>query len=141
MTSQSLPLIQASDLHKYIVHDAPLKTVWLHQATCRGLPYGCASYLEGLLDLETDRLVDLLGISRTTLRRRETSGQLKPAESDRVIRIVRVVRSAYRTFGTVKTARIWLARRHEALYGAVPLELMETHAGCDVVQKRLEQIE
>ena len=77
---------------------------------------------------------------RTFKRRQETAQRLDPAESDRLMRLVRMVASAEETFGESGKALVWLGRPSRALDGQTPLSLADTDPGARSVEVLLGQI-
>ena len=87
---------------------------------------------------ELERLV----IPRRTLAYRRARGQrLSPEESDRVLRIVRIVTRAVEVFGGHETAHAWLRRSNRALRGVRPIDLLDTDGGAAAVDAVLGRIE
>ena len=80
-------------------------------------------------------------MARRTFRRRQDAAQpLDPAESDRLVRLVRIVAAAEETFVDSGTALSWLARENRALDGLTPLSLADTDLGARSVETLLGRI-
>jgi putative toxin-antitoxin system antitoxin component (TIGR02293 family) len=80
-------------------------------------------------------------LARRTFRRRQLAEQpLDPAESDRLLRLVRLVAAADETFGSVDKALAWLGRENRALDGQAPLSLADTDLGARSVETLLGRI-
>ena len=80
-------------------------------------------------------------LPRRTFKRREAGAQaLDPAESDRMVRLARVVASAEETFADAQKAQTWLARPNRRLDGASPLSLSDTDGGARRVEVLLGQL-
>ncbi len=78
---------------------------------------------------------------RRTFKRRQDSAQnLDPGESDRLVRLVRVVAAAEETFGDPEKAQTWLGRANRALDGLTPLSLADTDLGARSVETLLGRI-
>jgi putative toxin-antitoxin system antitoxin component (TIGR02293 family) len=77
---------------------------------------------------------------RTFKRRQEMDQRLDPTESDRLLRLVRLVAAADETFGNSKKALVWLGRENRALDGQTPLSLADTDSGARSVETLLGQI-
>ena len=103
----------------------------------RGLPY---SVVEALADAIGSRqeLAQAVGMPASTLARRKRAGRLTPAESDRTVRIARVVDMSHALMrGDFDAARRWLTTPHGLLDGESPLQRASTEAGaCDVEPTR-----
>lgn len=85
---------------------------------------------------ETDRVV----LPRKTLAHRERIGTLTADQSDRLLRVARVLAAAEEVFGDRGTAHAWLRRATTALRGEVPLDLLDTEEGAREVEILLGRI-
>ncbi len=81
------------------------------------------------LDLQLDRLAEMLGISKATLHRRKESGRLTSSESDRVVRFALLSGKAVEALENQENARTWLTTPQFGLAGAVPLDYAKTEVG------------
>jgi putative toxin-antitoxin system antitoxin component (TIGR02293 family) len=88
-----------------------------------------------------DEIYKIVAPRRTLARRRDKNEQLSPVETDRVLRLQRVVEEAERVFGNPAKAHRWLREPSRALDKAVPLELLETEAGARIVENELGVID
>lgn len=80
-------------------------------------------------------------MARRTFKRRQDAAQpLDPAESDRLVRLVRIVATAEDTFGDSQKAFTWLNRENRALDGLTPLSLADTDLGARSVETLLGRI-
>lgn len=77
---------------------------------------------------------------RTFNRRREANQPLDTAESDRMVRIARMVAAAEDTIGDRARALQWLERPNRALEGQTPLSMADTDLGAHGVERLLGQI-
>ncbi len=77
---------------------------------------------------------------RTFKRRQDTAQPLEPGESDRLVRLVRIVAAAEETFGNSDKALSWLRRENRALDGMTPLSLTDTDYGARSVETLLGRI-
>lgn len=104
-----------------------------------GLP---VSSIRGLVDGRVVTLSDLVGIvatRRTLDRRLADNTPLTPEEGDRFARFAEVLALATHIFGDRKRAMDWLRAPKGRLDGAVPLHLMRTHTGTELVTNLLNQ--
>jgi len=85
---------------------------------------------------EMDRAV----MPRKTLAHRERIGTLTADQSDRLVRVVRVLATAEEVFGDRETAHAWLRRGTAALHGEAPLGLLDTEEGAREVEILLGRI-
>lgn len=110
------------------------------EATRRGLPVAAVDAL-----IETGRLtlseIDRVVLPRKTLSHRRALGALTPEQSDRLIRVARVIAAAENTFGSTEKAHRWLRRPTTALDGDAPLALLDTSEGSRQVERLLFRID
>lgn len=119
-----------------------IERIDLTQITREGVPVAAFVELAEALGVEKKRLASVLGISERTLSRRLASDdRLTVDESDRTIRLARVVSHAVSTLGTIEKASHWLQTPNRALGGEVPLELLDTDSGVRDVETVLGRIE
>lgn len=79
--------------------------------------------------------------SRTLQHRRSRREKLTMEESDRVLRVVRVLSSAEAVYGSRERALAWLRRENPRLEGRAPLSLLKTDTGSRMVEELLVQID
>ena len=105
----------------------------------RGLPVDAA---QALLDSGrvTAAELDQIVLPRKTLAHRRKLGTLTPEQSDRLMRVARLIAAAEDTFGSQTKAAIWLRRPTTALTGEYPLALLDTDEGARAVEALLGQI-
>ena len=102
-----------------------------------GLPFSTMESLVGVLGVPQREVASVIGIPATTLSRRKRSGRLTQLESDRLMRIARLVEMAHRMMqGDGAAARRWLIAPHEVLGGASPL----AHASTEIGGREVEQL-
>jgi putative toxin-antitoxin system antitoxin component (TIGR02293 family) len=85
--------------------------------------------------------LDRLALPRKTLAHRRTLGRLTAEQSDRLVRILRVIEQAEQAFGDTGKARTWLRRPSAALADHAPLDLLDTDIGTRQVESLLGRIE
>ena len=107
----------------------------------KGLRFSELETLQNSIDLPFEQLAAKLAISRSTLQRRKAAGRLSPDESDKVMRLSRLLEHAKKVFGDVDKARAWLKHPQYGLGGAVPLDYAETEIGAREVDNLLGRIE
>jgi putative toxin-antitoxin system antitoxin component (TIGR02293 family) len=84
--------------------------------------------------------LDRLALPRKTLAHRRTLGRLTAEQSDRLVRILRVILDAEATFANAEKAHRWLRRPTAVLAGNAPLDLLDTDAGARRVETLLGRI-
>lgn len=78
---------------------------------------------------------------RTTSHRRAHERRLTRDESDRLLRIARVTAKAETAFANQKKAHRWLRKPSRPLRHAVPLQMLRTSTGEDLVREELVRIQ
>lgn len=103
----------------------------------RGVPYAAYQRLAERLPKSATGVVG----ARTSLHRRGQSGAaLSEGESERAVRIARVLAQAIRLFGDEKQAQAWLARPAPYVEGEEPmspLDLCAYESGAKIIEERL----
>ena len=92
----------------------------------------------GLTRQEIDWLVIPL---RTLQHRRSKREKLTVEESDRVLRVIRLLSQAEAVYGSRERAFGWLRRPVARLQNRAPLDLMRTDTGARIVEELLVQID
>lgn len=102
-----------------------------------------ASSIKRLLALGITRSeVDALVIPLRTLQhRRSRREKLTVDESDRVLRVMRLLSQAESLYESRERALAWLRRPNARLGERAPLELLKTDAGSRIVEELLVQID
>jgi len=106
----------------------------------KGLRFSELETLQNSIDLPFEQLAAKLAISRSTLQRRKAAGRLSPDESDKVMRLSRLLEHATNVFGDIERARAWLKFPQRGLGGAIPLDYAETEVGAREVDDLLGRI-
>ena len=107
----------------------------------KGLRFSELETLRSSIDLPFEQLAAKLAISRSTLQRRKAAGRLSPDESDKVMRLSRLLEHATNVFGDIERARAWLKFPQRGLGNAIPLDYAETEVGAREVDDLLGRIE
>ncbi|HEX8691238.1 MAG TPA: antitoxin Xre/MbcA/ParS toxin-binding domain-containing protein [Longimicrobium sp.] len=105
----------------------------------RGLPRGAIRQLKHFSGLSDADLSEV--IPRRTLTSLRNVQTLTPEQSDRVARMAAIFVLAQRVFGDPDVARDWLLTRNPALDHEVPLRLLRTGSGAQLVETVLVRIE
>ena len=107
----------------------------------RGLPFPMLDELAAAAGVGRLAMARTVGLSATTLARRRTSGTLTTEESDRLVRVARLVGMAHELMrGDGEAARRWLGEGHELLEGESPLERASTEAGGREVEQLIGRL-
>ena len=92
------------------------------------------------LGLKDQVAAGVLHIPARTLARRK-GGRLDPQESERLMRLVRLVVKATDILGTRAKAMRWLEAPNRALEGVPPISLLDTDIGTQAAEAVLTRIE
>jgi len=106
----------------------------------RGVPTRAVDHFLRASNLTFNAIESHVMARRTFKRRQDAAQPLDPGESDRLVRLVRVVATAEETFGDAEKALIWLSRENRALDGLTPLSLADTDLGARSVETLLGRI-
>lgn len=109
-------------------------------ATRRGLP---VSGLQHLMTSgrPTPGEIDRIVLPRRHLSHRRKIVTLTPDQSDRLLRVVRIIAAAEETFRSQEKAARWLRRPSQALQGDTPMALLDTTEGSREVETLLHRID
>ena len=108
--------------------------------------------VEGRLSPSVIKRLSMLGLgrseidavvipSRTLQHRRSRREKLTIEESDRVLRVIRVLSLTESVYGSRERALDWLRKPHPRLDGRTPLSLLKTDVGSRIVEELLIQID
>jgi putative toxin-antitoxin system antitoxin component (TIGR02293 family) len=106
----------------------------------QGIPTDSITYLRdsGLTFSEVSSIV----ISPRTLKHRKARGEkLSNEETERAIRVGRILALAEQVFGSHDKALVWLRTADERLNDRTPLSMLPTEAGGRLVESLLWQID
>ena len=106
-----------------------------------GLPVNAIDALMEQFNLTSEELVNPLGISIATIRRRHKQPHLTPPVSDRLYRVARIISIAADTLGSREKAARWLHKPNRALSGETPLSRLDTTIGYQQVEEVLFHID
>ena len=113
-----------SELYPLLVREGAVAVVR------RGLPFSTLDEVADTVGIGRLAMARVIGLSPTTLARRRKAGTLTSDESDRLLRVARLVAMTHEMMGDDAAAsRRWLRDRHELLEGEAPLTRASTEAG------------
>ncbi len=112
------------------------------QAIRAGVPVALMQQIQKEAGLTQEKLAQVLGIPKRTLINRMKKGQLDEDESDRVLRLKRILEKATETFeGDKEAAHAWLDSPNRALGGDAPFTLVSTGSGGRAVEEVLGRMD
>lgn len=106
----------------------------------RGLPASAIDAFMRRARLSAVELDTLVIPRRTLTHRRRLRQRLSLDESDKLLRLARLLSLTEDTFGDADKAHHWLRQPNRALEGATPLELARTSQGARLVEDVLVRI-
>jgi putative toxin-antitoxin system antitoxin component (TIGR02293 family) len=106
-----------------------------------GLSFKELEQLVNLLGLPLHEVAGLLLVSERTLSRRRQEGRFTQAESDRLVRLIHLVRQAIEAFDNTESAIEWLTTPKTLLDGETPLKRADTQPGLQMVEDMLGVIQ
>ncbi|HVE73049.1 MAG TPA: antitoxin Xre-like helix-turn-helix domain-containing protein [Thermoanaerobaculia bacterium] len=114
----------------------------VRKAVEKGFPWKAFERLTTNFGLPGDRVAEIAGIPRRTLARRKAEGgRFTADESDRLLRVARVLGQSLRLFdGNRQSAVTWLTSLQRAL-GAEPVALLSSDYGAREVERVLGALE
>ena len=89
----------------------------------------------------TKQEIDLVAPPRTLAHRRANAERLTVEESDRAVRLARVVAQTESVFGNKEKAMAWLRQPMKRFEGHTPIEMLATDVGSRLVEEALVQID
>jgi putative toxin-antitoxin system antitoxin component (TIGR02293 family) len=107
-----------------------------------GLPSLALKQVAAALGLQPAKVSPMVNITKKTMERRlKDKAKLKPDESERVARLMRVIARATDVLEDEGNARQWLNRPLKVLGGLTPLALSATEPGAREVEQVLGRLE
>lgn len=128
--------VQDASLLLGLPADLPLS----HQVR-RGLPFAVVERLAARLGISRTHLSRMLLIPARTLSARKRSGVLSMEESDRLVRVARLLAEAERVLASPEAAHSWLMAGDDRFDGRTPVEQAVTDPGMQEAMDVLWAIE
>lgn len=108
----------------------------------KGFSFKAFEDFQRVMELPAKEVAALIGMPSSTLARRKGQGHLAADESERLLRLSRLVGLTVELFeGDDKAARHWLQTPKRAFDGATPLKIAETEPGAREVEKLIDRLE
>ncbi|MFC4158468.1 type II RES/Xre toxin-antitoxin system antitoxin [Chitinimonas lacunae] len=121
------------------VSEGPLSVI---QHIRHGIAPGAVKTLADKLGMSKEQFVLTIGLPRSTIKARQTSGKpLSLSESERMVRVAKVLLRAIEVLEDASSASQWIKRPNRSLGGNSPLSLLDTEAGYELVMDILGRIE
>ncbi len=113
----------------------------IREAIHSGIPFQALIAMTKNFRLDLSRMGKILRVPSRTMARRKLKHRFSVPESDRLIRVARVIAYAAEVFGTRDKASTWLTRPNRALQHEAPVDLLDTDIGTREVETILGRIE
>ncbi len=108
----------------------------------RGLPPASLEALARQMDMPPLATAEAIGLVKRTIARRIQQRQtLDPEESERVVRLARILAQTTAILGSREKARRWLRKPNRALGGDPPIAMLDTDIGAQAVLDELGRID
>ena len=113
----------------------------LVMAARKGLPAATAFEVAEAFQLQAGQLEAIYELSTKTLRSYTQSKKLlNAASSEKTLKIIALYQLGVEVFGEAAAFLRWLGKPAHGLAGEVPLPLLETSGGIDLVEEELSRI-
>ncbi|WP_373049084.1 antitoxin Xre-like helix-turn-helix domain-containing protein [Vulgatibacter sp.] len=106
-----------------------------------GLPWASLGATARRLGVTEEEALSWTGLPRRTAARRKAEGRLEAEESERLLRLARVVAVAIDVLGDEVRALRWMRSANRGLGGETPLEWLDTDLGTAAVIDELLRLE
>lgn len=107
-----------------------------------GMPARSLDRLAERLRVPIAEVQSILGLPpATAARKRAAKAALKPAISDRIVRIANIWTIASSVLESEEKASAWLQQPNRALGGNIPLRMLDTEMGAREVERVLHRLE
>ena len=116
----------------------------LQQASRSGLSRDAIAKVREVLDISVSQLAEFLHVSERTLQRylqEKTDKLLSVDISDRLLQLIKVYLRAVEVFEDENNALAWLKHPCRALGDELPINLLDTFSGIEIVSNELIRIE
>jgi putative toxin-antitoxin system antitoxin component (TIGR02293 family) len=138
-TASKAKLGTALEQQSSVFEGSPLEVI--SQMRC-GTPARTVPGIALTLGISQDKLFELLRLPKSTVKGRISSnGKLSSVEQDRVYRAEKVFSRAFSVLEDATAAKSWLVRNNRSLGGEMPLALLDTEVGYELVLDTLGRIE
>src|SRR3954468_17931267 len=121
---------------------APRNDLEWVELTLAGLPSSVVGHLARTLGWTRERLAETLDlVPRTIARRLKKKERLTTPESERMLRVARVLARASEVLEGEDKANGWILRENRMLGGHRPIDLLRTDIGTELVMNELVKID
>ena len=107
----------------------------------KGFPKHSLLSLAKNLSLTVEEIGDILHISERTLQRYGDETQIKAEYAEKAVELIRLYNRGEEVFGSMDKFKRWVKTSSYIFAGEIPVSLLDTSAGFDMVFKELGRIE
>lgn len=121
----------------------PMTGFAFHEALLNGLPVTALTFLlKHMTYISSTKLAETMGLGLRAAKRRASSStaRLTRNQSERLWIFAKLLCLANHVFGEQQNAEQWLCSPTKDLKGRVPIDLLETRYGAEIVEKLLMQL-
>jgi putative toxin-antitoxin system antitoxin component (TIGR02293 family) len=123
------------------VDEPPSSAVKAAELVRSGLKFKGIYKLAGVTALTMEELQQALDIPARTFSRRKAEKRFSSEESERLLRLARIVAHAQEVLGDEQAVHGWLTTSNRSLGGRVPLSLLGSELGAEAVDDVLGRID
>ncbi len=107
----------------------------------KGLPYRSVQPLMTFLDLNTQEIANLTGVSQRTISRWADDSIIGVLPSKNLVKVDELVHKGIEVFGSEDSFKSWLQQPNTALGDEKPIDLLPTPYGTELVEDAIEAME
>lgn len=106
-----------------------------------GLPVNLIPEVARRYGLDQQEVLEAAGIPRSSLHRYKSLGRLSREQSNRLYKVIYLLRRAEELFGSPYLAATWMKGPKVFLHGSSPLSYLDTEPGFQAVEHLLGRLE
>ncbi|MER3554745.1 MAG: hypothetical protein C4331_10465 [Meiothermus sp.] len=106
-----------------------------------GLPSGLIAEIARQYGLDQGTVLEAAGIPRSSAHRHKSLGRLNREQSNRLYKVIYLLRRAESLFGSAQLAAAWMSSPKVFLHGSSPLRYLDTEPGFRAVEHLLGCLE
>ena len=107
----------------------------------KGMPTSVFDKLKFSLDTSVSEMCTNMGLSNKTIHRRKEEGKLNPIESEKILRLIKILLMAYNVFKDADKAVKWVKTKQKYLGDVSPFSLCNTEVGGQEVTNLLGRLQ
>ncbi|MDA3939338.1 MAG: DUF2384 domain-containing protein [Spirochaetia bacterium] len=117
------------------------ETVQVIKSLELGIPTTAIEEIASYLDIPINKLMEHLHISLSTWHRRKKAGKLDFDLSDKILQISKLLEYAENVFGNSEKVRLWFKMSSIVFENRLPVELIGSLSGINLISDELIRIE